>query len=338
MKSLVVGAALIAAAVFAPVTDAALKRVKAEGGIQVRYVVRADVKTAKRGTLLVRTVKLDKTSGGAVRIDCPRKCQRRSGGAPKIKHRGGDTTVTGLNVLLSEQLTLRVKVIVPNGLSGYIELGVRNGELRIVSAGCLGKNARDIACPGSSPGVPVQAATPDAPVVVDAAPTATSAPVATEVPGVNPRGALVTFGRLDAGRVRITGWARDADADDATIAVRALIDGASSGEGPADKPFGTLGPHGFDLIAVTDESPHTICAVGVNILGGSDAQVGSCRSFAEFADLDADGKVGCTDLAILQAHYGQDGGYAQGDLNADVRINAFDLSALLSRLDPGETC
>jgi hypothetical protein len=66
--------------------------------------------------------------------------------------------------------------------------------------------------------------------------------------------------------------------------------------------------------------------------------VGSCRSFAEFADLDADGKVGCTDLAILQAHYGQDGGYAQGDLNADVRINAFDLSALLSRLDPGETC
>lgn len=53
-------------------------------------------------------------------------------------------------------------------------------------------------------------------------------------------------------------------------------------------------------------------------------------------DLDGDGSVELSDLAILLANYGQSGGAAQGDLDDDGEITLADLSLLLSAF--GTTC
>jgi hypothetical protein len=336
------GVAITAAAVISPVSDAALVRAAVEPGVSPAFVVRVDTRKLGRSSVLVRTVKLHGTAGGAVRVDCPRRCRRTRSAAPRITHRRGDTTVRRLNVRLRGSLTLRFRVIVPSGTSRYLELGVRRGKLRVVTAGCLGAGGRKAACPAPpAPPAPVTDPVPPAPIVQEATPTPTptATPVATPVPGANPRGALTYVQRLDAGRIELAGWARDADNDNAPLTVRALIDGSPAGQAIANRSWGAgVGPHGFEFTAVTDESRHTVCVVGVNILGGRDTQVGSCRTFAAYADLDGNGTVGCNDKDILLAHYDQNAGYTGGDLNADGIVNIFDLSILLSRFNSGENC
>jgi hypothetical protein len=344
MKARLLLVMLVATVAFAPASEAALKRVSAAPGVQPSFVVRADSRGAGNGTVVVKSVKLEGTAGGAVRVECLSNCRRQRGGSPRVTHRGGDSTVGRLNVLLRKQQKLQFKVIVPSGTSRFVELGLRRGKLRVVGAGCLGARARVAACPAAVPAPGPQATPAPTPVPPSATPEATTTPtptvtpVATIVPGANPRGAFHDAERLDSARVRVRGWARDADSDDVAISVRAMIDGSASGVAIANTAAGSNGPHGYDFVAVTDESAHTVCIIGLNIFGGKDAQLGSCRTFAAFADLDGNGKVGCSDVAILQANYDQAASYRQGDLNASGKVDIFDLSIMLSRFNSGETC
>jgi hypothetical protein len=331
---------LVATVVFVPVSEAALKRVSAAPGVQPAFVVRADTRAA-RGVVVVKSVKLHGTAGGVVRVECLSRCRRQRGAAPRVTHRGGNSTVARLNVVLRTRQKLQFKVIVPSGISRYVELGLRRGKLRVVGAGCLGARARVAACPATVPAPGPEATPAPASAIPEATPVATSTPVATptpEVPGANPRGALNSVQRVGAAQVRVIGWARDADADATAISVRAMVDGSAAGVALASQPAGSNGPHGFDFLAVTDESAHGVCIVGLNILGGKDAQLGSCRTFPAFGDFDGNGKVGCSDVAHIQANYNQAGNYALGDMNGDGTVNLFDLSMVLARFNSGESC
>ncbi len=53
-------------------------------------------------------------------------------------------------------------------------------------------------------------------------------------------------------------------------------------------------------------------------------------------DLDGDGQINLSDLAILLAHYGQSGTYADGDLDCDGVVDLSDLAILLAHY--GESC
>jgi hypothetical protein len=65
--------------------------------------------------------------------------------------------------------------------------------------------------------------------------------------------------------------------------------------------------------------------------------IGDCLEIPAYGDLDADGVVGCADVEILKAHYGEQGGVA--DLNGDGVVDIFDLSILLSRFaEPSGSC
>jgi hypothetical protein len=151
--------------------------------------------------------------------------------------------------------------------------------------------------------------------------------------GAVPRGALLFVDRIDAGSARVIGWARDADDFAVPVTVTALVDGQPAGNAVANLARGDVGLHGFSFLAATDEARRTVCIRGTNIGPGADAQVGECAVIQRFADLTNDGRVDCADVDALKAVYGQTGGDA--DLNNDGVVNIFDLSILLSRLDPG---
>lgn len=324
--------ALTAVLVAAPAGEATLKRTRAVAGVHSAYAVRADTRT-QRHSLVIRTLRLLSTRGAAVRVDCPRGCRRVRGPAPQITHRHGDTTVAHLNVLLRGKLTLRLRVIVPSATSRYLLLGVRHKRLAIVGAGCLGAGGKRAACPkGTPPQQLGSSPTPGPSGTPTPGPSGTPAPSATPLPGANPRGALLRAQRLDASTVQLDGWARDADADASPLTVRALADGNPAGQAVANLATADAGPHGFSFSAGIDEAPHTMCVVATNLGGGADMQLPSCIHVAAFADLDANGSVGCEDLAILQAHYGGSGGYSSGDLNHDGKIDLTDMSLLLSHM------
>ena len=148
---------------------------------------------------------------------------------------------------------------------------------------------------------------------------------------------LASRKRTSPSQALLTGWARDADNDDAALEVTALVDGAYAGVAKANMPSTVYGPHLFSLVAGVDESARTVCVRGTNIAGGSDATI-ACASIPAFGDLDGNGAINCADVAILQANYGQPADYAHGDLDGSGTVTIFDLSALLSRVQGGQTC
>jgi hypothetical protein len=148
--------------------------------------------------------------------------------------------------------------------------------------------------------------------------------------GAVPRGALAFVHRVDAGTARVIGWARDADDFAAPVPVTALVDGQPAGHAVADAARGDVGPHGFSFLAATDEARRTVCIRGTNLGPGSDANIGECGVIPRYADLNDDGAVNCTDLALLQADYGTMSDAA--DLNGDSIVDLVDLSIMLSRM------
>jgi hypothetical protein len=334
-RGIIVGLAAAAVACTLPSTaGAALVRTPAAPGVSAAYGVRTDtarVRPQKRRTVLVRVVRIVQTDAAVVRVDCPRACPRRAGAPPVLTHPKADTLVRRLNVLLSGKRTLRFRVIVPSATSRYLTLGLRRGKIAIVAAGCLGAKGKPAPCPVPAP--PVQ---PDVSGPGGGAP---ELPVALPSPGANPVGALTSVQRLDNSRVRVVGWARDADDPGSPVTVRAFTDGTFVGAAKADVQRTDMGAHGYDFVAATDELSHSICVRGLNLAGGVDALLGACRPVLRFADFNGDGRIGCADKDFVLANYGQqNAGYSSGDLNGDGLVDIVDLSIVLNRFDSGETC
>ena len=153
-------------------------------------------------------------------------------------------------------------------------------------------------------------------------------------PGAYLRGAVLTATRTGATQALVTGWTRDADEENATLTVETLVDGAYAGLGLANLASDAYGPHAFSVVAGVDERARTVCVRALSVGGGSDAQLG-CLPIAAFGDLDANGRVGCSDLAILEAYKGKPGTYADGDLDGDGKVSSKDENLLLNRFTSG---
>ena len=67
-----------------------------------------------------------------------------------------------------------------------------------------------------------------------------------------------------------------------------------------------------------------VCELVRNVLGTT------------FGDVNLDGVVNCADVALVTAHLGQPGGWAQGDMNGDGVINSADLAIVRSGALPGD--
>src|SRR5207237_635683 len=63
---------------------------------------------------------------------------------------------------------------------------------------------------------------------------------------------------------------------------------------------------------------------------GGAGEVIPTASGGKTGDVNGDGKINALDLSILLSHWNQAGTRTQGDLSGDGRINALDLSMLLS--------
>lgn len=86
----------------------------------------------------------------------------------------------------------------------------------------------------------------------------------------NPEGRLESATRLDGGRVRLIGWASDADTT-GPVAVQGLIDGNSAGQS-ATNP----GSHRFDFTVQADWRSHTACVKALDVGGGVNVVLEGC--------------------------------------------------------------
>ncbi|AZI43764.1 hypothetical protein EHF33_03930 [Deinococcus psychrotolerans] len=63
-----------------------------------------------------------------------------------------------------------------------------------------------------------------------------------------------------------------------------------------------------------------------SLLGLSEFSPQAARRKLSGADINGDGKVDLTDLALLMGNYGKTGGGLSGDLNRDGRVDESDLN------------
>jgi len=296
----------------------------------------------------LRTLRVARTGEGLVRLRCP-LCRRVSGKDPRTTHPGRATKIAKLNLLLRSRSVITLRVVVPGRVTRYVRLGLRARALTVVEAGCLGTNDRRLPCPASpqppasgpsqpNAGTPAPSgdpATPGVPAVPVAPGVGGSGGGPSPIEGPGPVGELSGAERVSLSEVRLFGWARDADAGTRPVLVMGLVDGRQAGEGRAF----THHPYRFDFNVPIDGGVRTVCAQAINVGGGSDRVLTGCFDVAAFADLDSNGYVSCSDVEILKRHYGQPGGYAQGDLNADGTVEIRDLSIILARAEgrPGES-
>ncbi len=101
------------------------------------------------------------------------------------------------------------------------------------------------------------------------------------------------FGAIDAvqygpGYVQVSGWAIDPNAKTQTVQVQWYSDGKLLGTLPANASRPDVGQqyagagndHGILSTLTVGGGTHSICAVGINVGSGSNAQIGSCRTVA----------------------------------------------------------
>jgi hypothetical protein len=318
---------------------AAPKPVPVARGVDSVYPLRADVRPGQPPVL--RRLQIAGTGAGVIKWRCSGSCHRASGPASRISHPNGTTVVGHLNLKLRGTSRLKIDVIVPSGQSRYLVLTTSGKRLRVTSTGCIDGRGRAGACTRGEP----QAAAPSLdtpaapPAPQAAAPNATPSPTPTPAPtpappANNPEGRLIDVSRADIAHAEVFGWARDADAPDAPVTVRALVAGVPAAEASAATFSPTFGGRMFDFLVPVDTDRHTICVVALNIGGGADTVLSGCRDVFTVGDLNEDGYVGCYDLALLVSEFNQTGANLPGDIDNNGTVTAHDMSLLLGKWSP----
>lgn len=314
------GLALLATAcalLWCAAAQARLRPVHAAHGVKPAYGVRADVRPGHPAVL--RTLRIAHTGAGVIKWRCAGTCRRGGGPATRITHPSGSTVIAHMNLRLRGRMTLTIEVVVPGGQSRYLAVATDGARLRVTKAGCITAAGRPGAC--------AAAPSPTPPVAPSPTPSPAPTPVA---PANNPDGRLTQIKRVDPAHAEAIGWASDADAPNAPLTVRALVEGSPAAEASAAVFTLAFGPHGFDFLVPVDSYRHTVCVEALNVGGGNDAVLNGCQAVPEVGDLNDDGYVGCADLRELQGEYGTTGSHLPGDLNDDGKVDIFDLSLLES--------
>jgi hypothetical protein len=153
----------------------------------------------------------------------------------------------------------------------------------------------------------------------------------------------VTFDLAAAATARVIGTLEAYDTASDSGYAEAILVGPSGGVF-AELAFGPSDVVDFDQVLHLPAGEYTLNVFAdahtygdvPTGLGEASASYDVTFSVCLASDLDGDGLVGLSDLAVLLANYGAVGGPAEGDLNDDGVVSLTDLATLLS--DYGQSC